>query len=64
MQAADRNEMTVTGTTADRVGDLAHELRVRLHELSPHGASLEQAFMELTADNAEYAGGPTAGGAR
>ncbi|MEO3773887.1 ATP-binding cassette domain-containing protein [Micromonospora sp. B9E7] len=62
--AADRNDLTVTGTTVDRVGDLAHELGVRLHELSPHGASLEQAFMELTADSVEYAGGPTGGGAR
>ncbi|WP_410820956.1 ATP-binding cassette domain-containing protein [Micromonospora sp. 050-3] len=64
VEAADRNELTVVGTTADRVGDLAHELGVRLHELSPHAASLEQAFMELTADSVEYAGGTTEGGQR
>ncbi|MET8264901.1 ABC transporter ATP-binding protein [Micromonospora arida] len=64
VEAADRNELTVTGATADQVGDLAHELGVRLHELSAHAASLEQAFMELTADSVEYAGGPTGGGAR
>ncbi|MEU4335535.1 ATP-binding cassette domain-containing protein [Micromonospora lupini] len=58
------DELTVTGTTVDRIGDLAYELGVRLHELSPHGASLEQAFMELTADSVEYAGGPTGGDAR
>ncbi|MDG4808639.1 ATP-binding cassette domain-containing protein [Micromonospora sp. WMMD1120] len=57
VQAAGRDELTVTGTSPDRVGDLAHELGVRLHELSAHGASLEQAFMELTADSVEYAGG-------
>ncbi|MEV4497174.1 ATP-binding cassette domain-containing protein [Micromonospora arborensis] len=61
VQAADRTELTVTGTTADRVGDLAHELGVRLHELTAQAATLEQAFMELTADSVEYAGGPTEG---
>ncbi|MEV7331545.1 ATP-binding cassette domain-containing protein [Micromonospora sp. NPDC093244] len=64
VEPAGPDELTVTGTTADRVGDLAHELGVRLHELSAHGASLEQAFMELTADSVEYAGGPTGGGTR
>ncbi|PYC66305.1 multidrug ABC transporter ATP-binding protein [Micromonospora arborensis] len=64
VQAADRTELTVTGTTADRVGDLAHELGVRLHELTAQAATLEQAFMELTADSVEYAGGPTEGGQR
>ncbi|SCG66448.1 ABC-2 type transport system ATP-binding protein [Micromonospora echinaurantiaca] len=55
------DELTVTGATTDRIGDLAYELGVRLHELSPHGASLEQAFMELTAGSVEYAGTPTGG---
>ncbi|MFY1620203.1 ABC transporter ATP-binding protein [Micromonospora sp. WMMD736] len=50
-------ELTVSGSTVERIGDLAYELGVPLHELSPHGASLEQAFMELTADSVEYAGG-------
>ena len=58
------NELTVTGATVERIGDLAYELGVRLHELSPHGASLEQAFMELTADSVEYAGTPTVSEAR
>ncbi|CCH16871.1 ABC transporter ATP-binding protein [Micromonospora lupini] len=64
VEPAGPDELTVTGTTVDRIGDLAYELGVRLHELSPHGASLEQAFMELTADSVEYAGGPTGGDAR
>ena len=50
----------------ERVGDVAFEAGVRLHELSQTRASLEQAFMELTADSVEYhAGsggtGPTGG---
>ncbi|MFC8618638.1 ATP-binding cassette domain-containing protein [Micromonospora purpureochromogenes] len=52
--------LAVTGTTADRVGDLAYELGVPLHELSPVAVTLEQAFMRLTGDAVEYA----AGGAR
>ncbi|WP_422733970.1 ABC transporter ATP-binding protein [Micromonospora sp. WMMD558] len=49
--------LSVTGADAGRIGDLAHELRIRLHELSPQTASLERAFMALTADSVEYAGG-------
>jgi ABC-2 type transport system ATP-binding protein len=49
--------LTVTGLDADRVGDLAYELRVRLHELTPVTASLEQAFMALTDGSVEYAAG-------
>ncbi|MEV0722345.1 ATP-binding cassette domain-containing protein [Micromonospora purpureochromogenes] len=52
--------LAVTGATADRVGDLAYELGVPLHELSPVAVTLEQAFMRLTGDAVEYA----AGGAR
>ncbi|MEU0550433.1 ATP-binding cassette domain-containing protein [Micromonospora sp. NPDC005979] len=57
VEEAGPDELTVSGSTVERIGDLAYELGVRLHELSPHGASLEQAFMELTADSVEYAGG-------
>ncbi|MFD7548606.1 ATP-binding cassette domain-containing protein [Streptomyces sp. NPDC059578] len=48
---------TVTGLPADRIGELAFAHGVRLHELSPHTASLEQAFMELTAQSVQYAAG-------
>ncbi|RKF26198.1 ABC transporter ATP-binding protein [Micromonospora globbae] len=58
VEAAGPDELTVNGVTVDRVGDLAYELGVRLHELSPQGASLERAFMELTAGSVEYAGAP------
>ncbi|MEU5939954.1 ATP-binding cassette domain-containing protein [Micromonospora sp. NPDC047548] len=49
--------LTVTGTTAARIGDLAYELGVPLHELTPVAATLEQAFMRLTGDAVEYVGG-------
>jgi ABC-2 type transport system ATP-binding protein len=46
--------LVVQGMTTDQVGDVAFGAGVRLHELSSHRASLEQAFMELTADSVEY----------
>lgn len=53
------DRLTVTGPTAARIGELALRHRVLLHELTPLSASLEEAFMELTADSVEYlAGGP------
>jgi ABC-2 type transport system ATP-binding protein len=55
--------MLVQGLAVDRVGDIAFENGVRLHELTPARASLEQAFMELTADSVEYQAGATQGGA-
>ncbi|MEU9823493.1 ABC transporter ATP-binding protein [Micromonospora chersina] len=60
----DQDGLTVTGVTAGRVGDLAYELGVRLHELTPVAASLEEAFLELTAGSVEYAAGPTGGETR
>lgn len=48
------NELVATGATIERIGDLAHEAGVRLHELSPREASLEQAYQELTAGSVEY----------
>lgn len=45
---------TVTGLHAERIGELAFAHGVRLHELSPRSASLEEAFMELTAESAEF----------
>ncbi|GAA2457660.1 ATP-binding cassette domain-containing protein [Actinomadura vinacea] len=48
-------ELLVTGARAEAVGELAHRLGVPLHELSPQDTTLEQAYMELTADSVEYA---------
>jgi ABC-2 type transport system ATP-binding protein len=50
--------LTVHGLTAAQVGDLAFDHGVRLHELTVVRASLEAAFMELTADSVEYRAGP------
>ncbi len=50
--------LTVRGLTAGQIGDLAFDSAVRLHELTPAQASLEQAFMELTADSVEFPAGP------
>jgi ABC-2 type transport system ATP-binding protein len=46
--------LTVTGLPAARVGELAAGASVVLHELTPRVGSLEEAFMELTADSVEY----------
>ena len=44
------------GLTLERVGDLAFAAGVPLHLLAPSRASLEEAFMELTAGSVEYQG--------
>jgi ABC-2 type transport system ATP-binding protein len=46
--------LTVTGVPAPRIGELAAASSVVLHELTPQTGSLEEAFMELTADSVEY----------
>jgi ABC-2 type transport system ATP-binding protein len=46
--------LVVTGLPAPRIGELAASASVVLHELTPRLASLEEAFMELTADSVEY----------
>ncbi|MET9700683.1 ABC transporter ATP-binding protein [Streptomyces sp. NPDC006529] len=54
---ADGTLLTVTGLTAAQVGELAFNHRVLLHELTTRNATLEDAFMELTADSVEYLAG-------
>jgi ABC-2 type transport system ATP-binding protein len=55
--------LTVQGLDVGQVGDLAFDSGVRLHELAPAQASLEQAFMELTASSVQFhAGVPSAPG--
>jgi ABC-2 type transport system ATP-binding protein len=48
------SEMEVRGLTEDQVADIAFANGVRLQHLSASKVSLEQAFMELTADSVEY----------
>jgi ABC-2 type transport system ATP-binding protein len=49
--------MVVSGLDQAEVGDLAYDNAVRLHELAPVHASLEQAFMELTASSVQFHAG-------
>ncbi|MFJ9775134.1 ABC transporter ATP-binding protein [Kitasatospora sp. NPDC101157] len=49
--------LDVTGLDAGRIGELALEQRLLLYTLAERGASLEDAFMELTADSVEYLAG-------
>ncbi|MEU1279191.1 ABC transporter ATP-binding protein [Streptomyces sp. NPDC005805] len=46
--------LRVTGLALPRISDLAHEAGVRLWELSPHQASLEEAYMRLTQGAVDY----------
>src|SRR5215831_17805482 len=49
--------MVVSGLDPVRVGDLAYDNAIRVHELAPVHASLEQAFMELTASSVQFHAG-------
>jgi ABC-2 type transport system ATP-binding protein len=46
----------VTGGSARDIGALAFDNQIAVYELSPLNASLEEAFMELTAGEAQYTG--------
>ncbi|GIH15767.1 ABC transporter ATP-binding protein [Rugosimonospora africana] len=53
--------LLVTGMGTDRIGDLAFDHQVRLHELAALRASLEEAFMEMTRDSVEFQAAVPAG---
>ncbi|MFJ8541176.1 ABC transporter ATP-binding protein [Streptomyces sp. NPDC093586] len=46
--------LEVDGDMSEAIGELAARNRIVLHELSPQRASLEEAFMQLTAESVEY----------
>jgi ABC-2 type transport system ATP-binding protein len=48
--------MRVAGLTPASIGDLARDHGVAIHELTAENASLEEAFMAMTADAVEYHG--------
>jgi ABC-2 type transport system ATP-binding protein len=52
---AERGALEVHGLTAEQVGDAAAAAGIALHELTPQQASLEEAFMNLTRDDLEFA---------
>lgn len=53
----DGETLKVTGLSSDRIGEIAFEHHFMLRELATEAASLEAAFMELTADSVEYLAG-------
>jgi ABC-2 type transport system ATP-binding protein len=46
--------LAITGISAAQIGEAAAQASVVLHELTPVGASLEEAYLELTQDDVEY----------
>jgi ABC-2 type transport system ATP-binding protein len=52
--ARDGDEFTVAGLGPERIGELALTDGIRLGYLAPSRVSLEDAYMELTADSVEY----------
>lgn len=53
--------LSVIGVDTRTVGEIAHQERVQIWELSTRTASLEQAFLELTSESQEYALGSGTG---
>ncbi|MFL5925779.1 MAG: ABC transporter ATP-binding protein [Gaiellaceae bacterium] len=51
----ERGAVEVRGLSAETIGDLAAANRIAIHELTPQQASLEEAFMDLTRGELEYA---------
>jgi len=56
-QHSDEGAYDVTGIEQSVVGDLAHEVGARLHELSTRRATLEEAFLDATGMSEEFIGG-------
>jgi ABC-2 type transport system ATP-binding protein len=46
--------LEVTGPTAADIGDLARDLRISIHGLTPRQVSLEEAYMDMTRDAVEF----------
>jgi ABC-2 type transport system ATP-binding protein len=59
--ATDRELLTVTGLPADKVAALLTTAGLPFSEVGTHRASLEEAYMELTRDAAEFVGQPAPG---
>ncbi len=52
------SQLTVAGLDAPRIGEVAAANGIVLHQLTTQSASLEEAFMSLTADEVEYRSEP------
>ena len=51
----DGDALEVVGLSIEQIGSMASRIGATLFELSPQRASLEEAFMQLTCDTAEFA---------
>ena len=54
VQPVDAGVVSVTGLDAQRIGDLAFDASIRLHELANRAATLEEAFLEATETAQEF----------
>ncbi|WP_250007690.1 ABC transporter ATP-binding protein [Actinoplanes sp. M2I2] len=54
VEPGDGGALEALGTTPEVIGALAAEHRITVYEISPRVASLEEAFMQLTADAVDY----------
>ncbi|MGH3444624.1 MAG: ATP-binding cassette domain-containing protein [Nocardioidaceae bacterium] len=54
VNAEEPGVLRVTGLDASRIGDLAFDASIRLHELAPRNATLEEAFLEATQGAQEF----------
>ena len=61
--AVDADGLQVTGLPAARIGEIARDAGIVLHELTPQQASLEEAYMTMTRDSVEYHATAAAAGA-
>src|SRR6516165_3581502 len=60
-RSSEPDGLLVRGRTEAQVADVAFANRILVHHLAPARVSLEQAFMELTADSVDYHAGVPAG---
>lgn len=60
--SSENSVLTVAGIDAAQIGEIAASNQIVLHELTPQRASLEDAFMTLTADDVEYTSAPVSAG--
>jgi ABC-2 type transport system ATP-binding protein len=54
VQSIEPGLLEVNGLTGEQIGEIALAARIVISELTPHQASLEEAFMSLTGDSVEY----------
>jgi ABC-2 type transport system ATP-binding protein len=57
----EKSGVAVAGVEPDFIGQLAFKSKIPILELSRHQASLEEAFLQLTADSQEFQAGSESG---